>query len=220
MMIGGRRWPPIKRPNLACSGPQCDDDDGTESPPMNAAFAGKTPPPVAARFPNGSVKEVDVVECRLRTEILLYWSCLGQQGRKTKRLVVDVCNDKNGTFDWGKQINNMMNNHSTSESITHINPTLFPIFLQGDFSELLDKELILWLSKKPQEIVWGRNWKPYVWHFLLYDGWCLTPLFSCWIIFFKIRCIIPKNCLHWSEDACLRSDLGFQADSGFTYAFH
>ena len=32
--------------------------------------------------------------CHLRTEILLYWSCLGQQGRKTKRLVVDVCNDK------------------------------------------------------------------------------------------------------------------------------
>ena len=25
--------------------------------------------------------------------------------------------------------------------------------VQGDFSELLDKELILWLSKKPQEIV-------------------------------------------------------------------
>ena len=93
-------------------------------------------------------------------------------------------------------------------------------YLQGDFSELLDKELILWLSKKPQEIVWGRNWKTYVWRFLLYDGWCLTPLFSCWIIFFKIRCRFPTNCLHSSEDACLRPDLGFQADSGFTYAFH
>ena len=90
MMIGDLRWPPVKGPILGCSRPQCDDDDGTGSPPMNAAFAGKTPPPVAARFPNGSVKEVAVVECRLRTEILLYWSCLGPQGRKTKRLALMI----------------------------------------------------------------------------------------------------------------------------------
>ena len=32
--------------------------------------------------------------------------------------------------------------------------------LQGDFTQLFDKELLLWLRKKSQEIVWGSNWKP------------------------------------------------------------
>ena len=48
--------------------------------------------PMAVRFPNGSVKEVDVVECRLRTEILLYWSCLGPQGRKNQAFGFEDCN--------------------------------------------------------------------------------------------------------------------------------
>ena len=57
---------------------------------MNAAFAGKTPPPVAARFPNGSVKEVDVVECHLRPKYFCIELLAGHQVKKTKRLALMI----------------------------------------------------------------------------------------------------------------------------------
>ena len=105
MMIGDLRWPPVKGPILGCSRPQRDDDDGTGSPPMNAAFAGKDAASSGSALPQRKREGSSVVECRLRTEILLYWSCLGPQGRKTKRLALMIVIVKTARSTKTKRIN-------------------------------------------------------------------------------------------------------------------